>query len=80
MRIVYCEDCVWECHELGCKKTPKCSHESLREKKEFVYKQSEYDRYPFCSWINRYGSCTHFEEKKSVGRNLITLWKGVFGK
>lgn len=81
MRIVYCEDCEWEQHDFGGKEHPKCSHELFRNDKEYAYRQTESERYPFCSNVNIRGRCSHFEEKpSSIGRNLITIWKGWFGK
>lgn len=72
---LYCCDCKWEWHEFGCRKTPQCSHTSNRAiQRNYAYRMTKADLYPFCANINTYGSCDYWSAK-SVGRNIFEIWR-----
>jgi len=74
----YCTDCGWEKHHMFQGEFPRCTNPKYRQPKKYSYRESKWDRYPFCSHTNMNGICPEFIQKKTIGTDIITIIKNLF--
>lgn len=67
----YCEDCKWAKWGWATKDYPRCTHYGYRQGNSYHRRESDWDRMPFCSHINREGLCTVFDVRESRMKRFL---------